>query len=145
MFPDIFAAGEACVNIPDCFMSRTVLHDIWCLTFFCNAELFKKKKNIKLFQAVLNMQIAKLGKKEVRLLCSLFVFVHLRYPREHKKVSERRPMNHCIHTSLDCLVRREEVLLPICQHSLFSLQHIAAPIRSLLKDLKWFCEENLFF
>lgn len=62
MFSDIFAAGEVCVNILDCFMSRTVLDDIWCLTFFFNAELFKKKKNIKLFQAVLNMQIAKLIK-----------------------------------------------------------------------------------
>lgn len=61
----MFAAGEVCVNILDCFMSRTVLDDIWCLTFFCNAELFKKKKNIKLFQAVLNMQIAKLGNKVV--------------------------------------------------------------------------------
>ncbi len=71
MFSDIFAAGEACVNILDCFMSRTVLDDIWCLTFFCNAELFKKN-NIKHFQAVLNMQIAKLANKEVRMLCSLF-------------------------------------------------------------------------
>lgn len=65
MSPDFVAAGEVCVNILDCFMSRTVLDDIWCLTFFCNAELFKKKKNIKLFQAVLNMQIAKLGNKIV--------------------------------------------------------------------------------
>lgn len=46
-------------------MSRTVLDDIWCLTFFCNAELFKKKKNIKFIQAVLNMQIAELGNKDV--------------------------------------------------------------------------------
>jgi len=65
MFLDIFAAGEVCVNTLDCFMSRTVLDDIWCLTFFCNAELFKKKKNIKFIQAVLNMQIAKLGNKDV--------------------------------------------------------------------------------
>lgn len=65
MSPDFVVAVEVCVNILDCFMSRTVLDDIWCLTFFCNAELFKKKKNLKLFQAVLNMQIAKLGNKIV--------------------------------------------------------------------------------
>lgn len=58
MFLDIFAAGEVCVNILDCFISWTVLDDIWCLTFFfCNAELFKEKN--------LNMQIAKLQNKGV--------------------------------------------------------------------------------
>lgn len=56
MFWDIFAAGEVCVNILDCFMSRTVLSDIWCLTFFVLQSFLRKKKNIKLIQAVLNMQ-----------------------------------------------------------------------------------------
>lgn len=40
VFLDTGAAGEVCVNTLGCFMSRTVLDDIWCLTFFCNAELF---------------------------------------------------------------------------------------------------------
>lgn len=61
MFLDIFASVVVCVNILDCFTSRIVLDDIWCLTFFCNAELCKKEKNIKLSQAVLNMQIVELG------------------------------------------------------------------------------------
>lgn len=66
VFPDMFAAGEVCVNILDCFMSRTVLDDIWCLTFFCNAELFKKKEEHKTLPGCLKYaNVAKLGNKVV--------------------------------------------------------------------------------
>lgn len=146
-------------------MSRTVLDDIWCLTFFCNAELFKKKKNIKFIQAVLNMQIAELGNKDVLQNStgpSLFdVVVSIKMRRMLKcSYSPQYQLNQicCLRvntekhywegnrviTSTLRSVRQAKERISFLSATILCSQHIAALFPSLLKGRTLFCEDDLY-
>lgn len=70
----VAARARLCVNILGCFMSRTVLDDIWCLTFFFVMQSFlrkekkkKRKEEHKTLPGCLKYaKIAKLGKQRER-------------------------------------------------------------------------------